>query len=189
MLIFGLDPGETTGWCLVRSDARGISLVGGGQSPLSVILQRALHPGKARAWSGDTCEFNLQTEDIDKEFVEKPDLIIYETFRLYQHKALAQIGSQFLTVEVIGVAKYLAAYHGIPIIDSPAANKQFFAVNNYDKLKNNDLIPDFVGSRFHDNRHCLDSLCHVLSYLHFKKGVPYEFELQPHTDSTTQASD
>jgi len=59
----------------------------------------------------------------------RPDIIVIEAFRLYRHKAQAQIGSWFPSVQVIGVVKYLAERAQIPIAEQMASVAKFLPRN------------------------------------------------------------
>uniref|UniRef100_A0A6M3J3J4 Holliday junction resolvase RuvC n=1 Tax=viral metagenome TaxID=1070528 RepID=A0A6M3J3J4_9ZZZZ len=96
MKILAIDPGQTTGVLLM--DTHTGSTLG----------------AELRLW-----------ERLDALIQRtKPDVIVYEAFRLYPHLAKAQIGKSFPTVQVIGVIKYLANQACIPTVEQTAAMRK-----------------------------------------------------------------
>lgn len=87
MRILGIDPGHTTGVAIVED-------------------------GKVEAFYTT----NLWTR-LDTLFTpeRKPDVVVYEDFRLYPWMAKSKSWSHLETVQVIGVIKYLCELHEIPV--------------------------------------------------------------------------
>ena len=98
-MYLAVDPGETTGWCTF--DYKG-DVTGSGE---------------------------IKGEDPFVDFLEAlqpvPTVIVYEGFQLYGHKAKAQIGSKFRTVQIIGILKAYARTHkstvDIQLFEQPAS--------------------------------------------------------------------
>lgn len=54
-----------------------------------------------------------------------PDLIVYENYRLWKHKALQQAGSDIPAAQAVGMIKSFASRHAVKLIDqSPQILKQ-----------------------------------------------------------------
>lgn len=85
MLLAGIDPGGTTGLCLVEWD--------GGRDYR--VIQSLEYPWTAR--------FAIP----DWVVASKPDVVVMEAFHLYAHEAQNQIGSDFPSCQVIGAVEYL----------------------------------------------------------------------------------
>jgi len=94
-----LDPGETAGLVVTIFDHQKFELVQVGEF----------------AYAGIIGSLSTMLEDF------KPKVVICESFRLYQHKAKAQIHSSFPTVEMIGMLKAVCWLNGLddPIMQSP----------------------------------------------------------------------
>ena len=60
-----------------------------------------------------------------EDYSPKPDLILYENYRLWKHKSLQQSGSDMPAPQAIGIIKSYAARNSITLIDqSPQILKQ-----------------------------------------------------------------
>ena len=130
----GIDPGEATGVAVVNSEGELID---------SITLPK---------WSGLNGIIGLKAHN-------KPIAgVVMESFQLYPGKALSQSFSQFKTVEVIGVCKYLCELHGIPVIMQGAHQKAFFSDGKLERL-------GYTVASVHER----DALRHVLYYLQFIK--------------------
>lgn len=88
MITVAFDPGLTTGYC-VFSDGNIVTY--------------------------DQVKF-LELVGILEE-LPKPDVVIYENFQLFKHKAKQQIGSKFETVQAIGMIKSWAKRNGAEVIE------------------------------------------------------------------------
>jgi len=95
-LLLALDPGETTGWCLLNLED-------------CSIYDWGAEKYKLANW------FNLLKDHL------KPTTIVYERFSLYAHRAQQQINSTFYTVEMIGITKLYAQLTDTPIQEQTAA--------------------------------------------------------------------
>ena len=51
------------------------------------------------------------------EFMPKPDIIVYENFKLWKHRALQQSGSDLPAAQAIGMIKSYAMIHNINTVD------------------------------------------------------------------------
>lgn len=144
--IIAFDPGKTTGWCVFRDKV----LIADGtltmeQSPALIL------------------------DDFP------PDLVIYESFRLFPNKAKAMIGAQFEPVQVIGVIRFLCQERHIPMIEQAPVLKKFFMP--VARLKYYGSVPQ--------SEHARDAVRHVLYYLVFKtKTLPLPKE-QSSVDETS----
>lgn len=83
--ILALDPGESTGWCFLDRD----NSMQAGTAPKSHLSVAKL------------------LDDLD------PDVVVYETFKLYPSKAQSLIWNSFYPCEVIGVIEYKCALKGM----------------------------------------------------------------------------
>lgn len=121
--LLGVDPGATTGVAIVdyTKDQREVMVYG--EVPL---------------W-----------EDLDTLMdVHKPMLIVIEAFRLYRHKAMAQVGSDFPSSQVIGVVRYLADHRGLTVVQQGASeiktatkpDKDYSSSHVRDALRHCDLL-------------------------------------------------
>ena len=135
MRVLSFDPGGTTGWCCMdKQDDKKMP---------GLLVERGDFPG----WSN--------IEELLIKF--KPDVVTFEVFRLYAHKAQAKSWDTFLVVEVIGVIKYLCAKLDIRIVEqTPSQGKQFF---HTDKLKALGLHQKIT--------HINDATGHALYFLKF----------------------
>jgi hypothetical protein len=147
MRVLGVDPGGTTGLCLVTVEDGGIPVV---EATFQVDT-----------WHG-----------LDNLLDLKPhvDMVVAEDFRLFSHKAGAQIGSQFIAAKVIGVLQYLCEQRALPLRLQPASDKVFF---DNKKLVENGYIPSPYVHKTTEWRHAIDSIRHVLYWLHFEKQYPW----------------
>lgn len=136
MKILSFDPGKATGYALIESD---------GEISNSVVKAA----GSLQGWLG-----------ID-ELLRKcrPDLVVFETFRLYPWNRKSQTWSAFEPVEAIGVIKYLCSQANIPIVGQSPAMKKFFSDK---KLRS-------LGAFLHRSSHERDALRHAFYYLAFGK--------------------
>lgn len=88
--LLSLDPGTTTGYAVVEAT----------ESSLEVI-------------KAGTILWNDRFYDLQELVNEWPyDHIIVETFRLFPHKAMSQIGSHFPSAQVIGIIEFLLWHRG-----------------------------------------------------------------------------
>ena len=127
--ILGCDPGESTGFVVVTA-------------ALGSRTATVNEHGVLRLWHG------LGT--LAKR--TRPDVIIYERWRLYPWTAKSLTWSELPSVQVIGVLKFVAEMLQVPCIGQNASFRK-----NYKLSK----------SRFKqvDNKHARDALQHVLAFI------------------------
>jgi len=131
--VISIDPGEATGISISSKDE------------------------KTGDWSIDFVDA-VSKVDLYKilENTENVDLVIYETYKLYADKAKAMIGNEFITVQIIGVIKYICEKRKIKCIQSATANKAFWS---NEKLKKLGLYITIDHKR--------DAIRHFLHWLYF----------------------
>lgn len=129
MIIVGFDPGETTGYAVVETKERG---------EFPAVLER----GVLAQWHGIRRLLDTYS----------PELIIAEEFRLYASKAQAQVNSNMIAPQVLGVIKYLGEIYHIPIILQGANLGKFVR------------LPQEVFTAL-NSAHERDALCHIMAYL------------------------
>lgn len=87
----------------------------------------AIDPGGSNGmawWDGpdnefrgfDQCKLDKLPEWLES-FYPKPDLILYENFKLWKHRALQQSGSDLPAAQAIGVIKSYAVRNKIKLVD------------------------------------------------------------------------
>lgn len=109
--ILSFDPGVTTGYAIFEfpNDLETI--------PLDGTSQKFLCEG------GELKKYNEFRKIFKKDRI---DLVVIESFKLYPHKAKAKTLSNFPTVEIIGVIKFLSFINNIPLIEQGANTKKFY---------------------------------------------------------------
>ena len=127
--ILGVDPGETTGFVVVTATPG---------SRTATVNEF----GVLRLWHG------LGT--LAKR--TRPDIIIYERWRLYPWAAKSLSWSELLPVQTVGVLKFVSEMLSIPCVGQNAS------------FRKNCKLPK---SRFRqvDNLHARDALQHVLAFI------------------------
>lgn len=130
-LVFGIDPGETIGYCLFE----------------------------------DGCfNFSDQTTDLDKVLdlliSLKPDVVVYEDYKIYPNKLQEHSFSEVPTIEIIGIIKHTCKEHQIKVVKQLASTAKGFVTD--EKLKE---------WKFYQKakRHSNDSCMHAIYYLLFGK--------------------
>ena len=121
MKILAVDPGGTTGWALFYDGELFMCDEAIGWYDITFMLNRTL------------------------------DVIVYEDFVLFPHKAAVQIGSKMPAVSVIGVLQYTATLKDIQIVAQPASIKNV-AKKKFD-------LSDFKSE------HIKDATLHGLYYI------------------------
>ena len=145
-VVLSLDPGGHTGICLAIKTATDWTI-----EYTAALARWDLYNYLAK--------FNAKWETDQQNGVQA--LVIYETYKLYASHAKAMIGNKFETCEHIGVIKFLAHVHGIPVIEYPASNKTFWSDT---RLKYLGLYPKTEHER--------DAIRHFLHWLYFvEKGA------------------
>ena len=145
MIILGLDPGETTG-TIVFNIPEGTKTI-----PLKKdISSWVVFAGELINWP--------QIEEIIKE--HKPNIIVFEEFRLYEEKAKTKSHSSFPEVKIIGQIEMIAEKECIPTHKQSASiAKQFYTDT---KLK--DLHLWQRGAK-----HARDAIRHALYFYDFNR--------------------
>jgi len=92
--LFAFDPGQTTGYCVMQIN----------------VPNRTFEVVRC-----DEIEWDVRLENtMDVMAAARPqDLIVIESFRLFPHKANAQVGSIFPSVRMIGIIETMAYYANI----------------------------------------------------------------------------
>jgi hypothetical protein len=110
MRILALDPGETTGWAYTNT-----RWVGEGEAKL--------YHGDFRGWEDLEAFIRGSAFPLSPPATEHPtDVVIIEKFVLYPWAGAQQTWSDFPTIEVIGVAKFLAAKVDARVVMQPASD-------------------------------------------------------------------
>ena len=136
MIVLALDPGHTTGWAAFEK----------GEGFNHKLIDR----GTVKDWHG--------LEELYERI--NPDIVVYEIFRLYGHKANYKAWDSFLEVEVIGVIRYLAEKFNKPIHgQTPSDGKHFFDDKKLKQLNLWDTVT-----------HIRDATSHALLFLTFNTG-------------------
>lgn len=94
------------------------------------------------------------------EGLPKPDVVVYENFQLYGHKAKQQIGSKFETVQAIGIIKSWAHRNKAIQIEQKPSDKVIAE-------KWTGVVP--TGAH-NNNSHWIDAYNHGMFYL-IKGGI------------------
>lgn len=95
--ILTLDPGNSTGWCFRKKDG---TLLGG------------TLPQDFAAVAGLILDLN-------------PDIVVYESFKLYPGKAQSMVWNSFYPCEVIGVIKFVCQEHGLRYMEQAPSVKKY----------------------------------------------------------------
>lgn len=124
-----IDPGNTTGWAVFNPDSH--KLIQAGATKLSMYQM-----------------FKMLQET-------NPDEIVYESFRLYAHKAESMVNNDFYPSQLIGVIRLYAEQYEIPITSQSAAKGK--AIWTDGKLTKFNYSHSIVHAR--------DAIRHGLTYL------------------------
>lgn len=144
--LLAIDPGETTGYALFQ--------YGHDRSRPPTLLQS----GQCLLWG--PIPYIIVTVDR----------IVIERFLLLPGVALAQTGSEFPAVQVLGVVRFLAETHQIPmVVQNPLGNVNTFFSDR--RLRECGYVPKGPLSA---RRHACDAIRHGLQYLHFSEGFAYK---------------
>lgn len=92
-----------------------------------------------------------------------PSIVVCEDYRLFPNKAVAQFGSQFIAIRMIGVIEFLCWKRGITFVEQAAS-----------RIRRDPLVKDL---KFHKSKHANDAAKHALSYkLKVKGGYRWKKE-------------
>lgn len=131
LAVLALDPGERTGWA--RAD---VQPDGSWQD-----IRQGVHALKDMALA------------LDRNFRDY-DLVIYETWRLYPHKAKAMIGNDMQPSQMVGIIRFLGwQYPDVQLVSQGASTK-----TTADKT-----MPEWLAERFthSSEEHDRDALRHL----------------------------
>lgn len=112
-------------------------------------------------WEGEDTHMvayaHVKLEDLPEwlhNFEFKPDLIVYENFKLWKHRALQQSGSDLPAAQAIGMIKSYAKIYGILLVDqSPQI------LSNAQKMTQMKMPSD------HSQSHWVSAYLHGMWYL------------------------
>jgi hypothetical protein len=136
--LLALDPGHTTGWAVFEHG----KLTACGQSET-----------EQKGWA----EIDRLFNDID------PTMVIYENYRVYQHKLARHSNSEVYTLRLVGVIEYLCdVKHRIPRYNQMASQAKGFVTD--EKLKHWGFYR--VGLR-----HARDAIRHGCYFLLFAEEL------------------
>lgn len=145
MVILGLDPGETTGTTIfeIPKEVKTIPVTGNMQ-------QYMKYSGELKTWE--------EIQNVKDQY--KPDIIVFEEFRLYAEKAQSKTRSDFPEVKIIGQIELIASISNIPTFKQNASIVKNFYTD--DKLKALNLW-------IRGNKHARDAIRHVLYFYDFNR--------------------
>lgn len=144
MRILALDPGLTTGSCILDIDTRYQYIPINSDCSKLVVSAEELK------------DIHAIKDMIDKY---KPEVIVFEEYRLYDTKASSKIGSDFQEVQLIGQIKLVAEQLQIPIHNQMAVQAKKFYTDK--KLKELNL--------YKISKHVRDALRHALYFYDFNR--------------------
>lgn len=125
MKLLAFDPGGTTGWCtFVDGNPREY-----GQIKFDELM----------SWLDD---------------ITAPDIIVYENFQVYSHKAVHLIGSKLETVQAIGIIKSYAHKNKCKLIEQRPQIKKIAQ-----------MWTGVTPPKNHDQSHWIDAYNHGAYYL------------------------
>jgi hypothetical protein len=148
MKVLSLDPGESTGYCIVDWPFK--RQIKPREDLSSYLVDYGQIVGK------DIMKHYKEIVKLIKE--HNPDVIVYEKFLLYGHRAESQIGSDMFTPQVIGQIRVLAAQHGKPEISNTAQVAKLFYTDS--KLREHNMWQPGM-------RHARDAIRHALYAIDF----------------------
>lgn len=136
--LLSLDPGETTGWAVFEHG----ELTAAGQA-LTM----------ANGWT-----------EIDRLFADiQPTMVIYENYRVYEHKLSRHANSEVYTLRLVGVIEYLCdVKHKIPYYNQMAHQAKGFVSD--EKLKQWNYYKTGM-------KHGRDAIRHGCYFLLFDKSL------------------
>jgi hypothetical protein len=138
--VLAIDPGERVGWARASMDAGLMPGHGGAE------LVQGVTPLK---------DFALKLGEVFGDY----DTVIYETWRLYPHKAKALIGNDMQPSQLVGIIRYLGWINPQVKLVSQGADTKTLA----DKAYGSWLAPRFALST---EEHDKDALRHLVWYWH-----------------------
>ena len=125
-MYLGIDPGDTTGYAIFKS-------------PEEFVEWGDIPYGNIEDWIAN-CEYKF-------------DVIVVESFQLFQKKAVQQTGSKMKASQVFGMFKLYAKVSGATFVEQPPTIKAFAE-------KQSGLKPKGA----HANSHRVDAANHLIYY-------------------------
>ena len=126
---------------------------GGGEDHMRVVDTAEFTPEHARHWIWELCHSN------------RVDVVVCEKFALFGDRAMAQVGSEMETSQLIGVIKFACETSGVPYVEQqPDIKKPTTAI-----LKRRG-IPS-VAKKQKTGGHALDAELHAWRYLESRKST------------------
>lgn len=139
MRIMTFDPGESTGWCVYDTHSK---FIDGG----TLIKQHT-----------------VVAEAIARY---KPDVVVYESFKLYPGKAKSLSWNSFYPCEVIGVIKYICMENAIPMEEQAPSVKKYAGGFRERWVELQQRLKD---DGWPVTEHVKDAYLHLEYYLRFKR--------------------
>lgn len=98
-----------------------------------------------------------------EQVADRLDLFVFERYLLYGWLASQQVGSEFPTVQLIAVLKYLAEHAGVPVVGQTAAQmKALYKIKPWVNLKPREWPTYGKGN------HVRDALMHGVCFMRAK---------------------
>ncbi|MNB67157.1 hypothetical protein D3C75_136420 [compost metagenome] len=136
--LLSLDPGETTGWSLFEHG-------------------KLIEAGQAKTFEGGWQEIHDLFEYVGAT------MVIYENYRVYEHKLSRHANSEVYTLRLVGVIEYLCEIqHKIPHFNQMAHQAKGFVTD--EKLKAWNMYKT-------GQKHARDSIRHGIYFLLFDKNL------------------
>lgn len=138
--ILALDPGETTGYCVMNAEAEKVSIIEADQ---------------VKTWPLETGVGALD----HLLTIHQPDMIVFESYQVYEWKSQDHTWSQIPTVQVIGCVKTLCIQRALNYHTQTAqVAKQFCTDQKLEEWKM------WLAGK----RHARDAIRHACYYLLFR---------------------
>lgn len=143
MRLLAIDPGETTGYSIweISDEQYGTPI-----HPYADMSKYLVADGELPYHIG-----------LDK-LIQEADVVVFEKFLLYAHKAKTLIGSEFITPQIIGMIKYMCKLHSKPWFGETAQHVKGYCTD--EKLKRANIY-------ITKSKHSRDSIRHGLYHINF----------------------
>jgi hypothetical protein len=151
-VVLAVDPGQTTGWATLTVDPARPECV-------PVVVDG----GQVLTWGGF------------RDRIAGVTWVVYENWRLFPGSALAQVGSEMVAAQVIGVLLYLCEQAGIGATAQPALDNKRSFFNDV-RLRENGYLDAILlrGGSLTRDRHEVDAIRHGMHFLHFTHGFAWD---------------
>lgn len=149
--VLALDPGETTGWCLMQ-------LVKGNSDVLRAAEVRPSYCAGQVLTSPVEHAVTILTKLIDEQ---KPDHIVYEDYKVYAWKTKDHSWASLHTPQLIGTIRTIASQKGIPTSCEMAQQPKQFVTD--EKLRE-------WGIYLRGLKHARDAMKHAIYFLLFRQS-------------------